>query len=466
MKKKLIIGISIGLSVLVLILFIIFFSFFKPKINLNGNKEMVISVNGKYLEKGAIAKTSTKNVSRDIKIKGKVDTTKPGTYEITYIIKENNMVSRVKRKVKVVDDIKPQITLIGGENINVCPNQEYVELGYTAIDNYDGDITKNVVVTKKDNEIIYEVKDSSNNKIVITRKIEKVDKELPQITLKGYSSVSLVIGNKYYESGYNVSDNCDQDIINKVKITNNVNVNNLGTYNIKYEATDSSGNINSVTRTVTIKNPPAPKNSTIYLTFDDGPSSITPKVLDILKEEEVKATFFVLNRSDSYNYLLNRMVNEGHTIGLHGNTHDYYSAYASVDGYLYDLSMISNKVKNVTGVDTKIMRFIGGSSNMVSRFNPGIMSVLTQEVTNRGYKYYDWNVGSTDTIDISSSQVYYNVTSNLGNKSTYVVLMHDYEGNNKTVNALRDIIRYGKNNGYKFDRITESTPQIKHKINN
>lgn len=444
----------------------IFFNYLKPNIDLRGKKDIIISVNSNYLEKGAIAKVNNKDVSKDIIISGKVNNSKLGTYKITYKVKENNVVSKIVRKVKVIDNIKPQITLINGDNINICPNQEFVEPGYNAIDNYDGDITKNVVVTKKDDEITYKVKDSSDNEIIIIRKINKIDKELPIITLSGNSNMNIIIGNKYYESGYSVTDNCDKEISSKVKITNNIDINKIGTYTIKYEVTDSNGNINSVVRTIKIVNPPVPKNSTIYLTFDDGPSSITPKVLDILKEENIKATFFVLNKSDSFNHLLTRMANEGHTIGLHGNSHDYYTAYASVEAYLYDLTSISNKVKNVTGIDSKIMRFIGGSSNKVSSFSPGIMSALTQEVTNRGYRYFDWNIGSIDTTNITSHQVYYNVTKMLGSSSTYVVLMHDYEGNNKTVNALYDIIQYGKNNGYKFDKITDNTPQIKHKVNN
>jgi peptidoglycan/xylan/chitin deacetylase (PgdA/CDA1 family) len=350
--------------------------------------------------------------------------------------------------------------------INICPSDNYNDPGFTATDNYDGDLTHKVVKTQKGNQIIYTVKDSSNNETKVIRNVVRSDNELPILTLLGRSNLNITLGTAYYESGYTVTDNCDKDIISKVKVTNNIDINKLGTYTVKYEVSDSSGNTSTALRTVNIVNHPSPKNSTIYLTFDDGPSMTTPKVLDILKEEGIKATFFVLNRSDSFNYLLVRMINEGHTIGLHGNTHDYYTAYASVDSYFNGISTIENKVLNVTGIDSKIIRFIGGSSNTTSRFNPGIMTVLTAEATSRGYHYFDWNVGSTDTINITSSQIYQNVVSNLGSASTYVVLMHDYEGNSKTINALRDIIKYGKNNGYSFSNITMDTPQIKHRVAN
>jgi peptidoglycan/xylan/chitin deacetylase (PgdA/CDA1 family) len=226
------------------------------------------------------------------------------------------------------------------------------------------------------------------------------------------------------------------------------------------------GNSTKVTRTVTVKEPPPPKNSTIYLTFDDGPSNVTDDVLNILSEEGVKATFFVINRNDSYNYLMQRAVNEGHTVALHGYSHNYRSVYASLDSYFNDMNLISDKVYNVTGIRSNIFRFVGGSSNTVSNFNPGIMTTLTKEAINRGYKYYDWNVSSNDTSGLSSSQIYNRVISQIGNNSTYIVLMHDYDNNWNTVNIIRDIIRWGKNNGYKFSNITNSTPDIHHTVNN
>jgi len=454
-------------SLLLAIIVLILPSFFStPKITLVGDKEVTLTMNKEYLDPGYHAEIDGKDVSKNVEVKGEVDTTKPGTYEIKYIIKEAKKTTIVIRKVKVIDDIKPEIILNSGDNIYLCPNEEYKELGYTAVDNLDGDITSKVITKRKNNNITYSVEDSSHNKASITRTINNVDKEPPVIKLKGNSTITFIKGSKYTEQGYSVSDNCTNNLKDKVKITNNINVDKTGTYKVKYSVSDGSGNKTTVTRTVKVTNASKPKNSTIYLTFDDGPSGTTPKVLDILKDEGVKATFFVLNRSSSYNYLLKRIVNEGHTIALHGNSHEYKKVYASKTTYLNDIAAIRNKVKSVTGVDTKIMRFVGGSSNTVSRFNRGIMTVLTKEVTNRGYIYYDWNVSSADTTNISSKKIYNNVIKKLGSKSTYIVLMHDFGGNNKTVNALRDIIRYGKNHGYKFDRITESTPQIKHKVNN
>lgn len=102
------------------------------------------------------------------------------------------------------------------------------------------------------------------------------------------------------------------------------------------------------------------QNKTVYLTFDDGPSLVTNQILDILKEENVKATFFILDRGEEYDYIMKRIVEEGHSIGLHGSSHVYEKVYSSVETYIQDLLKISCKVQKVAGVDSKIIRFIGG----------------------------------------------------------------------------------------------------------
>ena len=209
----------------------------------------------------------------------------------------------------------------------------------------------------------------------------------------------------------------------------------------------------------------------IYLTFDDGPNNtITKQILDILKEENVKATFFVTNKgSDS---IIKREYNEGHTVALHTASHEYSKVYSSVDNYFKDLDLVQARVKRITGVESKIIRFPGGSSNTVSRnYDKGIkiMTILTSEVLNRGYKYYDWNVDSGDAGNCVSASnksncVYKNVTKNLSKKRSNIVLMHDIKSYTK--DALRDIIAYGKANGYTFKAITTDTTMITQRVNN
>ena len=224
--------------------------------------------------------------------------------------------------------------------------------------------------------------------------------------------------------------------------------------------------------TIKVKNLPSDNQSTegvIYLTFDDGPSeSITPKVLDILKKEKVKATFFVLNYSKSNEKLIKRIVKEGHTIGIHGYSHEYSKIYKSKKAFLNNVYKLQDKIYKLTGVKTKYMRFPGGSSNTVSRhYYKGIMSLLTKEMLSRGFKYFDWNVSSGDAGGAkTSNDVYKNVTRNLSKKRGNMVLCHDYAGNTKTLNALSSIIKYAKKNGYKFKAIDENTPMYAHHVNN
>lgn len=397
---------------------------------------------------------------------GNVDTNKVGSYKINVSIKYLFYNVNKNFIVRVVDKIPPDIELKGDNPTYVCPNKGYTEEGYTAFDNYDGDITDKVdAIIDKDN-ILYRVFDSSFNRTEVKRDIIHEDKINPSIELKGKRTIYIYEGNSYIEEGYTAFDNCDGDITDKVVSTGNVDTNTIGTYNITYEVKDSSGNsFNTDREVIVIQKPNYYGNGVIYLTFDDGPSYLTNEILDILDREGIKATFFVCGANES----TKRAYNSGHTIGLHSNTHSYSYIYTSSDNYFNDLNNISDKVFNVINIRSNIIRFPGGSSNTVSRkYNRGIMSYLTVEVVNRGYNYFDWNVDSNDAgSDINnSSNIYYNVVNNVSHNRANVVLMHDSANHRATVNALSDIIRYGKNNGYTFKAIDDNTPIIRHRVNN
>ena len=204
----------------------------------------------------------------------------------------------------------------------------------------------------------------------------------------------------------------------------------------------------------------------IALTFDDGPHPrYTPQILKILKKYNVKATFFVTNKGPDE--LIKREYDEGHTVALHTASHDYAILYASDEAYFNDLYSVQDRVKRITGYESKIIRFPGGSSNTISRkYSDGIMSRLTREVQNRGFRYYDWNVSSGDAAGGSPapSQIYNNVVNALRYDRVNMVLMHDIKS--YTRDALRDIIRYGKENGYTFEKITMDTDMITQRVNN
>ena len=128
---------------------------------------------------------------------------------------------------------------------------------------------------------------------------------------------------------------------------------------------------------------------------------------------------------------------------------------------------MNEKIKKLTGVDTRITRFPGGSSNTVSRFNPGIMTTLIKEVVNRGYVYFDWNISSGDAEGTKNAiGIYNNVVNGLQYNRANVVLMHDLNSKTYTKDALKNIITYGKENGYIFKKITDNTPMVTMKVNN
>lgn len=406
------------------------------------------------------------DISKGLSINNYVNTNKVGKYKLECSVKFLFFNFKKIFTINIIDSESPIIDLNGDNPSYVCPNSEYEEEGYIASDNYDGDITDKIIREIDENSIWYTSYDSSGNSTKVERKIIYEDKEEPVITLKGKDIVTVYLGNNYYELGYAANDNCDGDITDKVISTGNVDTNKTGTYTINYEVSDTSGNKAQIKRSVIVKKKTSYYgNGEIYLTFDDGPSYLTKEILDILDEENVKVTFFVTSAND----YTRRAYNSGHTIGLHTYTHDYSYVYSSIDNYFNDLNNISDKVYATIGVRSKIIRFPGGSSNTVSKnYKAGIMTYLTNEVLNRGYTYFDWNIDSNDAgSDIyNSTNIYYNVINNLSHNKTNVVLMHDSGSHTATVKALRDIIKYGKEYGYTFKAITEDTPIVIHKINN
>ena len=469
MKKKYVISIIIIIIILLLISLAVLF-FWPPKFELTKGQNITLKYGQKYKEPGYKVTKFGHDYSKNVKITNKINKNKLGTYDIIYQVKINGLTFKQIRKVKLIDKEKPKITLTGNQNITICPNKEYKEEGYKAIDNYDGDITSKVQVITKNNIITYKVEDSSGNKTELTRTITKEDKTSPTITLKGNQSQTIYIGESWKEPGYTAADNCDNDLTSKVVISGSVNTNKVGTYKINYTVKDSTSNTFSIDRTVKVINKPVKNNSTvnkgiIYLTFDDGPKEGTTNViLDILKEENVKATFFVTNSGPDS--LIKREYNEGHTVGLHTATHNYSTVYSSVNNYYNDLLQVQNRVKRITGYESKIIRFPGGSSNTISKkYSKGIMTTLTKDVVNKGYHYFDWNVDSDDAGSARSSKtVYNNVVKNLSKNRANVILMHDIKP--QTRDALKSIIQFGKNNGYSFDKITMSTPMVTHGVNN
>lgn len=456
-KKILVIIVSI-----IILLLVGLFSLYKfvliPQINLKGGNKVVVDYLKEYKEKGYSAKYLGKNVTKDVKVSGKVNSKKLGEYKITYKVKSGVFSNKVVRKVEVKDREKPKLE-VSKDDVYVCPGSDFVPEKLKATDNYDKKLKVKNILNINKTEVTYSVTDSSGNTTKVTKKIIYKDVEAPKIELNGNEETYISLGDNFSDPGVKVTDNCDGEI-KEVKQEGGYNANQLGDYTIVYISKDKAGNESKKERKVIVS------NGVIYLTFDDGPNSGTTNViLDILKEEGVKATFFVTNNGPDE--LIKREYDEGHTVALHTASHDYSIVYASDESYFNDLYSVQNRVKRITGQESKIIRFPGGASNTISRrYSNGIMSRLTKEVVNRGFKYYDWNISSGDAAGgkPSPSDIYSNVVNSLRHDRVNMVLMHDIK--TYTRDALRDIIRYGKNNGYRFERITMDTEMITQRVNN
>ena len=205
--------------------------------------------------------------------------------------------------------------------------------------------------------------------------------------------------------------------------------------------------------------PAAAADRKVYLTFDDGPSPVTEQILDILKQYDVKATFFVVGRVDEASgNIYRRIVDEGHTLAMHSYTHNYAQIYESLDSFQDDMHKLQNLLYEETGVWCKVFRFPGGSSNAASRVD---MDELTAYLDREEITYYDWNVYGGD--DISPDIMQSNVFANVEKYDNAIILLHDAADKEETVAALPGIIEYIQG----LDRtvmlpITDETIPVQH----
>jgi len=382
----------------------------------------------------------------DVTIEGNVDTAKVGDYVLIYSAEHWGYTGSATYTVHVVDTQKPEIKLVADPDKFTIPGHTYEEEGFSAVDAYDGDLTDRVVRTATDTEIIYTVKDNSGNRTEVRRTIVYKDPDPPILELKGEKKITLFLGHKYEEPGYEATDAVDGLITDKVTVTGEVDVNKEGTYTLQYSVSDAYGNTATASREITVIYVPpvypedvtvTPTGGVIYLTFDDGPSIHTKRLLEILAKYNVKATFFVVNAG--YLDIVKDIVAQGHSIGIHSITHNFGQIYASEEAFFKDLYGMQDMIYQRTGVMTTLMRFPGGSSNLASSFNPGIMRRLVPLVLEKGFQYFDWNVSSGDGGGVwTEDAVYWNVINGVSTKSVSVVLQHDSKG--FSVDAVERII--------------------------
>ena len=206
---------------------------------------------------------------------------------------------------------------------------------------------------------------------------------------------------------------------------------------------------------------PLPDGKYAYLTFDDGPSANTMQILDILDNYGVKATFFVNGHTgDVMEERYKAIVDRGHAIGIHTYTHDYDTVYGGLAKFEQEIVSLRNYIKEVTGKDTTLFRFPGGSSNSrVDDIKPYI-----QWLNDNGYSYWDWNSSSEDAAGTkpSAQQIVENCLRQDGYKNL-VILMHDLKPKDTTVEALPALIEALQARGYEIIAIDERSTPVQHR---
>lgn len=206
-----------------------------------------------------------------------------------------------------------------------------------------------------------------------------------------------------------------------------------------------------------------PEKPNVYLTFDDGPSQNTDKILDVLAQENVRATFFCIAREGTENAArYQRIAQEGHTLAIHSYSHDYRSIYADMDSFKEDVTGISDFIFGVTGVVPEFYRFPGGSSNNVSQVS---MKKCIRYIKKKGLTYFDWNAQNDDATGkpYSSSQLVERAMKSVKAAGENVVLlMHDEKTKTATAESLPELIQILKEEGYDILPITKETKPVRH----
>lgn len=192
-----------------------------------------------------------------------------------------------------------------------------------------------------------------------------------------------------------------------------------------------------------------------YLTFDDGPSLLTEEILEILDEEEIKATFFLIGSqiTEDKEELLKKMVEDGHLLGVHTYSHKSEEIYKSAGAYIEDAQKTAERIYEVTGQKPTIYRFPWGSVNC---YVSGICDAVIEEMSKGGYEYFDWNVSAEDSIgNPTKVSILKNIKKDFGKYNEPIILMHDSAINETTVEALPSVIEMLREEGYSFGTLDQ-----------
>ena len=397
----------------------------------------------------------------EVKIAGKVDTEKPGDYELIYNYKgekitvpvtvadttppalflqnaasDTNTEVRPENFVKEVSD-DSKVTLSFGEGTDVSRLGTYtVEI--TATDAYGNTTSGFAQYTREE------------------------DKEEPVITGLSEDYEIWQGAPVKADSGLKVSDNLDPKPVVTLN-TSGVKVDTPGQYELLYTVTDKSGNKAETSQTVTVKKNPEYKSKAVYLTFDGSPSRNTETILKILDYYKIKATFFVDGEDAKYDDVLKAIVKQGSSIGLLANNPENRDIYTSSEAYYEDVARLRAKVKKITGQAPSLIRFPDGDGGDTAELATILLNDLEEEAASRGYTYLEWNTDSGDSAGNNTATATIVDNSTGSEEEMVVILLHDGEGRATTVDALPQIIESYQKRGYKFFPVTERTPRLENR---
>mgnify|MGYP004512999625 FL=1 len=326
-KKKILVVIAI-----IFIIFLLFKSFKSPKISLNGDSEITLNLNSNFTDSGATAKYGSKDISNNITVDNNgFDIGKIGSYEFKYTIKYKKKTSTVTRIVNVIDSEKPTITLNDSAEINIAQGTKYQDLGATAVDNYDGDLTtkisiENNIDTSKLGKytVNYTVKDSSGNESEVTRTVNVVDKNSKNLSNKKAKGLPVLMYHFFYdkESGQTGKD------ANYMEIHDFEDQLKYLTENNYYFPTwDEVKNYIDGTSCL-------PEHS-IVITVDDGDKTFFDLAVPVIERYNVKVTSFVVTSWIGDNIYLKQFSNK---INFQSHSHDMHRAGSDGKGRFLSLS--------------------------------------------------------------------------------------------------------------------------------
>lgn len=433
------------------------------------NYHPVIEISNKFDPQANIQKVIGGSVSDVIVDTSKIDFTKVGKYPITYSF--NNIDTTVT--IELVDTLKPNLEV---QEITIDLGMK-VDAKDVVKNVYDNSLT--TVKFKKDYQFdqvgdveVEVVICRANNCTTKKTVVHVLNKDKVPPSIQGIRNLSVLKDSDIdLLSSVSVKDNQDDNPTLTID-SSSLDISKVGDYQVTYLAKDRSGNetketcIVSVVENKTIGTLEQTDEKVVYLTFDDGPSANTQKVLEILDVYGAKATFFVTGTNKNYYYLIKQAHDAGHTIGLHTYIHEYDQIYNSPAAYFADLKRIEDLVYSQIGSIPKYIRFPGGSSNQVSKkYCSKIMTKLTKEVINRGYQYYDWNEDSEDgSGQLSVKQLIKNATAS--NDNNIILLFHDANGKDNSIKAIGPVIQYYQSKGYVFKGIDDSSYVNHHSVSN